>query len=138
MSATIITGQTRETIAALVAGMTSEQMLAVWQDCLDEMRATPPNERHFECSAMIDVLAPLYGNLVEKEHDESVAQAAAVKAAAGAAATLKLKQGGPDIAKIIYDMRTAVWAATRAVGEDECARQCKRAILECVADNNVW
>lgn len=126
-----------ETIDIEVAGMSSAEMLVVWQAALDEHMGLLPNERHFELSSIIVRLAVLFGNKVEAEYDAGLAEVEAARVANAAEATAMAKLNGPDVPQLRYNMKLAVWAVTRAIGADACRAQCERDIAACVADDLV-
>jgi len=132
---TFITNLNPTNIADAVKGMTAQQLLSVWQECLDEQMATPPNDRHFECSGMIMVLDPIYRAQVEVERAASVVAAEEAALAAVAAAEAKVKQSGPDVAKLVYDMRIALWGVVRACGPDAAMAHCRKAVIDCLEDD---
>lgn len=133
---TFITNLNPATIANAVKGMSAQQLLDVWQLCLDEQMATPPNDRHFECSGMIMVLDPIYRAQVEVERVAAVVAADKAAKEAVAAAKAKVKQNGPNVAKIVYDMRIALWGVVRAVGPEAALTHCKKAIADCLKEDS--
>ena len=124
-----------EIIDCDIRGGTAAQILDVWQQALDEMMATPPNERHFACSTLIDRLVAPYQAAVAAEHDAAIAEAQRVKAAAEQAAIKLATQSGPDVVALGYALRQAVWAFTRAAGSDVALRRCGEEVSACVADD---
>lgn len=126
-----------ETIDIELVGMSSAEMLVIWQDALDERMGLPPNERHAELSAIIDRIALAFGNKVEAEYDAGLAEVEAARVANAAEAAAMAKLNGPDVPQLRYNMKLAVWAVTRAIGADACRAQCERDIVACVADDLV-
>ena len=126
-----------ETVDADLVGKSSAEILAMWQAALDERMELPPNARHFELSAIIDRLAAVLGPVIAQEHAEALVAAEAARAAAEAAAALKTAASGPDVPQLVYDLKLAVWAVTRAIGAEQCRLRAEKQIADCVADDQM-
>jgi len=115
----------------------TKDILDEWQACLDTMHRTPPNEEHFAASARIDELVSELALAIEREHAEALAKAESDKAAAESAAEALKRSRQPDVAKLLSDMRIAVWSVARALGAEQCSRYALQQIDECLADDLV-
>jgi len=123
-----------ETIDGLMVGMTSTEITEAWQQALDERMSLPPNDRHGELGEIIKRMAKVfYPKLEAEKKAEDAARAVLAQKAADMALV-----GTVNVPKILYDMKLAVFAGTRAAGAEKCLEACKAAIQECLDDDKHW
>ena len=114
---------------------TSTEILAEWQQCLEVIWRTPPNDEHFAAARRIDELVQPYQEAVERERVEAIANAESERVAKEAKAKEMQGKSGPDVTEVMLVARARIQTLTGIIGADAARQFCERAIVDRLADD---